>query len=395
MIKSKYITHIILEGTDGVGKDTIKEAIWRLYDFKYRVSVRGELSDYVYAKKYNRQFHPTERGLPFLYILLIKDKDTIINQINKRAKENNWTLEQIDEEIAKINDQDLFIECANEIIADYHILSIDITGLSLEEATQMIYNQSLEYIDALEDDLELNPFNEMYRRGCEKLGIKWHCKNNQPFMDNIMIMADAQLHNGSYETYSDKTIPHNLIFSYGYENTNLFLGNKKYDFAYPINSKILSRKEIYDYINEITKEHTLLTTNSKYIPDNDNIIRMEKVFYDDYIKAISSANATIYCSRDLSYLKMMTVRCYEAVLANQIIFVDKQTDPNCEILTQIYGNDEILKDLLYVTPQTINDNYDAIMQSNVIVMHILAKQREWYNKLINELKETYIRKKVR
>ena len=35
-MKSKTITHIILEGCDGVGKDTICSKLWRKYDFKQK-----------------------------------------------------------------------------------------------------------------------------------------------------------------------------------------------------------------------------------------------------------------------------------------------------------------------------------------------------------------------
>lgn len=383
-MKSKYITHIILEGCDGVGKDTILSKLWPLYNFKYRVYCRGEISDFVYAKKFGREFISTQRGLPFLYVVIIKDKNIIKEQIIKRDID-------VENELKKVEDQQLFIEAAYTLAHDYHIIILDITGMTLDESVNYIYNSTIEYIKSLTERDENNEFNKMYIKGASKLGKDWYVKGGQTFLDDDMIMADAQLHNGRFETYSDKTIPHNLIFSYGYDYQDKLdideFYQRPYDFAYPINSKILVRHEIYDYINELNNNNLLLmTTDSKYIPQLPNIIRKPKVFGDDYIKMLSKAKATFYCSRDLAYLKMMTVRCYEATRANQIIFVDHVTDPGCEILTQIHGGNKKLIKLLYCSENTLANKYKEVLKNKKLVETILKNQIKWYNKLITDLK---------
>ena len=383
-MKSKFITHIILEGCDGVGKDSIMNKLWPMYNFKYRVMMRGELSDYVYAKKYNREFISTQRGLPFLYVLIIKSPEQIKQQIISRG-------EDVENELKKLADQQLFIKYANIFKQDYHIIIVDVTDLNVEEGAEKVFNETLKYINDLKIEDTPNEFNKMYIKGAEKLGLNWTVRNNQPFLNGTMIMADAQLHNGRFETYDNRTIPHNLIFSLGYDyeckNDIKEFYSRKYDFAYPINSKILVRKEIYRYIEALySNELSLVTTDSQYIPTFVNIYKKPKVFGDDYIKMLSSSKATFYCSRDLTYLEMMTVRCYEAVRANQIIFVDKLTDPECKILKQIHHKQALI-DKLYCTEYDLSEKYKELIKHPKVVAEILNNQRKWYHQLCNELLE--------
>lgn len=391
-MKSKFITHIVLEGCDGVGKDSIMADLWPKYNFRYRVLMRGELSDFVYSRKYNREFISTQRGLPFLYVLITKDVNEIRNQIIKRG-------EDVENELKKLADQELFKTCAKIFEQDYHIIVVDVTGLTIQEGSEKVFNETLKYINNLDKDDEPNEFNKMYIKGANKLGLKWTVRNNQPFLDGEMIMADAQLHNGRFETYDNRDMPHNLIFSIGYdyqnEDTIDEFMSRPYDFAYPINSKILVRGEIYDYIDKLCRNNlTLVTTDSKYIPPFENLIRVDKVFGDDYIKMLTQAKATFYCSRDLAYLEMMTVRCYEAVRANQLIFVDRLTDPECKILRAIHGIslDDIILSKLWCTENTLTNNYKEIIKNKELVKLILKNQRQWYQNLCKELYNKKVKK---
>lgn len=393
-MKSKYITHVILEGVDGVGKDTIASKLWKMWDFKLRTYVRGELSDYVYAKKYDRPFISTQRGLPFLYVLLVANKEDLTERIIKRSEKYNLSQEEIFDELSKIDDQKLFWDAANILENDYHILRYNTSGNTLDEICEELVELVWEYIHNLPVDEEINSFNEMYKKGCEKVGLKLKVRGNQPFFNEEMIMADAQLHNGSYETFTDKTVPHNLIFSLGYDYKDYFSQIKKeYDFCYPINSKILVRKEVYDYIDAFTSNNiSFLTTDSQYIPHHQHIHRMSKVFGDDYIKEIAKAKATIYTARDLVSLEMITVRPYEAVLANQIIFVDSESDKDNKLLSQIFPNDceadRTCKKLLYCTPDNIVEKYKTVMNDSTLYKYILIKQQFWYE----TLKESVMKK---
>jgi hypothetical protein len=195
-----------------------------------------------------------------------------------------------------------------------------------------------------------------------------------------------------FETYTNKTIPHNLLFSAAYSMTNMTDINDFYDreidFVYPINSKIKFRPEIWAYLQELLKHHIVLTTKSDYLQslDMSNLAMFDKVFGDGYIKQLSRAKATVYSSRELAHIEMMTVRCYESVLADNIIFVDEQTDPQHKILTQIYKDDTEMIEQLTVNEHNISQKYEWIMSSDC-VCYILTKQRQWYEKLLKDLAE--------
>ena len=386
-MKSKNITHIILEGCDGVGKDTIKDEIWRAYNFQYRVYCRGEISDYVYAKKFNRKFISTQRGLPFLYVVLIGDEEIIEKHIKERAERLSWPSYLLEKELEKISDNKLFEKYAMLLSKEYHILTIYCKDKDIHTLCAEIYDKTTEYINNLSTDIELTPFNKQYKLGCDKLKIKFDVRDNQPYMDNIRIMADAHLHTGAFETFDNKDIPHNLIFCCGYD---IELSNKKVpktvDFAYPINSKILQRLEVYEYYTEFEKNKiSFLVTDSIYVPNYNYARRMSKCFGNEYITRLAIAKATIYTARDLVDIEMMTCRLYEGILANQIVFVDKLSDPNCKILKNIYKDNERLINFLYVTPETIVKNYRALSDDDVNT--ILHAQQDWFFNQIKEFKD--------
>lgn len=386
-MKSKNITHIILEGCDGVGKDTIKDEIWRAYNFQYRVYCRGEISDYVYAKKFNRKFISTQRGLPFLYVVLIGDEEIIEKHIKERAERLSWPSDLLKKELEKISDNKLFEKYATLLSKEYHILTIYCKDKGIHTLCAEIYDKTIEYINNLSTDIELTPFNKQYKSGCDKLKIKFDVRDNQPYMDDIRIMADAHLHTGAFETFDNKDIPHNLIFCCGYD-INLIDKKvpKTVDFAYPINSKILQRLEVYEYYTEFEKNKiSFLVTDSIYVPNYNCAKRMGKCFGDEYITRLATAKATIYTARDLVDIEMMTCRLYEGILANQIVFVDKLSDPDCKILKNIYKDNERLINLLYITPETIVKNYRALNDDDVNT--ILHAQQDWFFNQIKEFKD--------
>lgn len=385
-MKSKNITHIILEGCDGVGKDTIKDEIWRAYNFQYRVYCRGEISDYVYAKKFNRKFISTQRGLPFLYVVLIGDEEIIEKHIKERAERLSWPSDLLKKELEKISDNKLFEKYATLLSKEYHILTIYCKDKGVHTLCAEIYDKTIEYINNLSTDIELTPFNKQYKLGCDKLKIKFDVRDNQPYMDNIRIMADAHLHTGAFETFDNKDIPHNLIFCCRYD-INLIDKKvpKTVDFAYPINSKILQRLEVYEYYTEFEKNKmSFLVTDSMYVPNYNYAKRTGKCFGNEYITRLAIAKATIYTARDLVDIEMMTCRLYEGILANQIVFVDKLSDPDCKILKNIYKDNERLINFLYVTPETIVKNYRALSDDDVNT--ILHAQRDWFFTQIEEFK---------
>ena len=150
------------------------------------------------------------------------------------------------------------------------------------------------------------------------------------------------------------------------------------------------RPEVYSYFCEFEKNNiSFLTTDSQYIPKYKMCVRMDKCFGNKYINSTARCKATIYTARDLIDIKMITVRPYEATLADQIIFVDEITDENNEILNQIYNDKSdfasICKNLLRVNPSNICDNYNEVISNNELVSYILSQQHIWYDNLKNEI----------
>ena len=388
VMKSKTISHIILEGTDGVGKTTMLVNLLRLYNYRYVVYDRGELSNMFYAKKYNRPFVSLQRNLPFLHVVLTCDKQELKKRIIARQKDRGVNNLELIEELAKINDQDKIVELAESMKNDFHIIIVDITALNEYQAVTKVAQEIDKYVNALPCDKEETQWNESYRLACEKLGLSFKVRANQPYINDQMMMSESTWQNGIYETFRDKTCPDNLIFSLSYDYKKWIRENnikKDLDFAYVINSKINRRHEIIDYyLKMLENDKTCLVSEKIHDAfEDERFKQMPRTFGDGFINQLSRANATIYCARDLEYLKLQTCRLYEAILSRQILFVDKESDKDCDMLKQIYGNDTKLIDLLYVTPDTFIENYNKIMKNDRLHQKILSKQLMWYKNLLS------------
>ncbi len=379
-MKSRNITTIILEGTDGVGKSTLISKLFDILGYRFMIYHRGELSNLVYARKFNRPFYATQVGLPFLHILLICDKSELKERITKRDKDNP---SEALKEIQKIDDQDTFIELALSMQNDYHVVVCNTTGQTADQTANKLVDLILSYIKNLPNDTEMTSWNEMYAKVCRDLNIPFCVKNNQPYINNTAVMVESTLHNGVYEEFTDKRYPDNLLYSLGYDiqRKEVDAIAKDYDFAYIINSKINRRFEIYDYYDAFIKaKKTCIVSEYPKIKNSEYLIKSPRVNGNDFIRSIARAKATVYSARDLAYLKLQTARLYEAIIAQQIIFVDKYSDPECEMLRQIHKDNQLV-DMLTVIPATICDRYDAIMKDQSLVEKILANQNAWYEKM--------------
>lgn len=389
-MKSKNISIFVVEGVDGVGKTTLYNSLLKKFNYVYSVYDRGELSNFVYAKKYNRLFSSNQRNLPILYILLYCDEYELKNRIISRGIKEKWTEKEIEEELEKIKDQKIFLENVKSFNKDYHLILINNTNLSSEETSNLAEKKINEYLNKLNKDLTetYSNWNNIYSNECDKLGLSFKVIDNQPYINNIPIMAECNLHNGVYETFTDKRIPHNLIYCQSYTQNPNVLDNefRNEDFVYVINSKILTRNELYDYFNSFIENNmSCIVGTSQYSLSDPFLKNSNRVFGDEYIKLISNAKATVYVGRNLEYLKYTSTRLYESILAKNIIFVDTKSDLDNSILTQIHNEctyDNIkLKDLLYVDEKNICSKYKYIIQHKELVNMIIDNQSNYYNKL--------------
>lgn len=340
---------------------------------RYLVKYDGDITEYVCAEREHRVPNKYLHNVPALHVVLYdKTSNGILNERNAA-----------------------YVRAAVLLKDEYNIITIETSDMTYDEVVDTIINEVKKFVFALPTDKEINGFNELYKKGAEKYGLKVTVRDNQPYLENQMFMADFQYHNGLYETFEDKSMPDTLLYVAAYNNTETDMSNKTIDFQYPINSKILFRPEVKDYVKHISDSLTLLTTESHYLDDvanMKNVTMFGKVFGDDYIKQLSRAKATIITNRELAHTEMMTARWYEAVLANTVIFVDKITDPHSKVLKQIHGDNEKLIDLLTVIPETIVNNYFTVINDTQLVKQILDAQHAWFNKLLSEIDAEKIKK---
>ena len=382
----KNIHNIVIEGPDGVGKTTLIKNIFKHYNYRYMCYHRGEISNYIFAKKYNRPYYVTQNGLPFLYIVLLCNKEQLAKRIIDRALVEKWTNEELEEELDKRDDSKLFEEAANKMSSQYDIEIIDTSYLNEQEVLDKVVRILDNRYEKLECDETLNDWNKMYKKGCEVLGKEFKVVNNQPYIDKKPANCETTLHNGAYETFTDKTVPNNLIFTLGYGKTKVSPEVKTYDFQYIINSKILKRPEVIDYYEAFEKAGlSCITSNYETIKKYDNFKRYDRIFGDQYLDIISQAKATVYTAREVEYLKIQTGRLYEGIIAQNIIFVDKYSDKNQDMLRNIYGLNQEMIDLLTVTPEDIVDKYNKVINDEVLVEYILNMQNKYLKYLMENV----------
>lgn len=348
-------------------------SIRRKLNNRFLIELNGDVTEYVKAEHEGRVPNKYLHNVPALHVVLYEKSS------NEYVYNNNLK----------------YIHAAEVLKNEYNIITIDHTDMVSDELEDEIVKRVKEFVEKLPKDKEINAFNELYKKGAEKYGLKVTVRDNQPYLENQMFMADFQYHNGLYETFEDKSMPDTLLYAAAYENTTTNTEGKQFDFQYPINSKILFRPEVKYYIKHISDSLTLTTTESHYLDDVANMKNVNmfgKVFGDDYIKKLSKAKATIITNRELAHTEMMTARWYEAVLANTVIFADYITDPHSKVLKQIHGNDEQLIDKLTVVPETIVNSYNEVMSDKELVKTILDRQHAWFNKLLSEIDAEKIKK---
>lgn len=391
-MKSKNISIIQFEGVDGVGKTTLLQNINKQKIRSFAFCDRGDLSDYVYRKEYGGNFTPCVINQNVLIVLLIRKYDEICKFIIERGERLHWSTEQILAECDAAKLQNKFIEAASILAKDYNILTVDVTGCNEIETFQKVMHNIFEFVHKLPCDTKLSEWNKIYEKGCKKLGLEFNVRDNQPYINDVPFMSELTNQFGVYETYSNKSYPTNLIYSLGYDISNEDINNIKKccDFEYVINSKINRRPEVYEYYHS-WNSHGHKFMISKYVAENkfysNAIFSLDRIFGDEYLKKIAMAKATVYTSRDLAPYKMQTARLYEAIRANQIVFVDMPTDDNDEILSQIHKNDKELIAMLRCVPTTICVQYNAIIKNKKLCEKILDNQHRFYKDCIENIQE--------
>ena len=117
-MRYRNVHNLVIEGPDGVGKTTLIMGLFHHYNYRYMCYHRGELSNYIFAQKYNRPFTATQRGLPFLNIVLLRNPTELAQRIMDRGAETD---DEVQFELEKVGDNKLFKKYAEEFKNDYDI----------------------------------------------------------------------------------------------------------------------------------------------------------------------------------------------------------------------------------------------------------------------------------
>lgn len=384
----KNVRNLVIEGPDGVGKTTLIKGLFKHYDYSYMCYHRGEISNYIFAKKYKRTYYVTQKNLPLVYIVLVASEEALKERILERSKQENWVQDDLTEELSKVNDSNEFIEAAKTFSKEYDVKIFDTSGKSSEE----VLKEVCEYLDSRYEeepkDLVENysQWSLMYKAGCEKLGKVYEVIDNQPYIDKVPVVTETTIHNGAYETFTDKAFPVNLIFALGY-GTLILSSRKSADFQYIINSKIKNRPEVYEYYEAFEKAGlSCITSDNDIIPHYNKFIRSERAFGEKYLNNISRARATVYTAREVEHMKIQTGRLYEGIIADNIVFFDIDSDKNFDQIKNIYKEEaDRFIELLAVTPETIAEKYKRVLEDGTLRGEILYKQHKYLNYLVQEV----------
>lgn len=379
---TKNIFNLIIEGADGVGKSTLINGLFKHYNFRYMCYHRGELSNFVFAKKYKRQFFATQNKLPFLYIYLYCSKEELSDRIIQRSNKEDWSIVDTMHELSKVDDIELFEEAYLNMKKDYDIVKVDTSNLSVEETLETVIDILDERLSIFKEDDILTSWNKMYLKICNQLKIPFKVFDNQPYIDGRPVMVESTLHNGEYETYDNKRCYDNTLYAMAYDKIDC--QDKIYDFNYIINSKIKRRQEIFDYYEAFEKSHLTCQVSGRndLVKASKYLIKQKDFTGNDYLSNISKSKATVYCSRDLAYLELQTARLYEAILAKNIVFVDSLTDKENKILKQIYPDDKKIQDFMRVDPDNISTKYKSLDEKTI--NYILHSQDKFWEKVQKE-----------
>jgi len=130
--------------------------------------------------------------MSFLYVLIIKDKEEIKQQLYDRAKLRNCIDEKIQDEISCINDQDEFIKLEEDFKKDHHLLVCDCSKLSIEESITKVYNDIERYLQTLQHDAANTWTNQqvLFSKVAKKFNMQFYVNDGQPYLNNKRIILD-------------------------------------------------------------------------------------------------------------------------------------------------------------------------------------------------------------
>lgn len=369
------INRIIIEGPDCCGKSTIIKRLLKLSNYQFDVLDRGDISNAVYAEMYGREcFYNRLNWKNTLHIVLYRD----YYECEKIAKAKGEIYTE-----AEYNDQiNLFKKYYNKLRNIINITSCDITGMTPELATAVIFRLINSINKSGESKLINNHYKDMAKIGCDKLKLKYVVDGSQIYINDKPIIDDIWLDcYGKIYSLNDVDNIENYLFAYfcGYNLNNIFdISNweqRQFDIIYIINSKLSKRPEAEKALNLLITKYNFKVKSSL----------TKKLYGDDYINLLKTAKATIYIGNDLISFNALTARIYESLYAGNIIFFDAGFD------SKRYFNLCFGKDAYNYKQMLIFDNWNDAGRKIKFVLNdiklckiILSYQKEFLIKLLKK-----------
>ena len=140
-MRYRNVRNLIIEGPDGVGKTTLINGLFKHYNYKYMCYHRGELSNRLFAKKFKRPFYETQRGLPFIYIVLVADSEDLKSRIIRRAKDEDWAIDDLQKELETVKYAHEYLGLADEMSDNYDIYVINTSGRSEDQVLELVISR--------------------------------------------------------------------------------------------------------------------------------------------------------------------------------------------------------------------------------------------------------------
>ena len=358
------ISHVVIEGCDGVGKSTLLFGLQKKFN---RIGPsfrdRGELSDFVYAKKFGRSVVSVNQcHLPFLYVLIVKSEDEIRKQLERRAQIDPVAAKDLSEELDAIKDQRLFIDMYHEFKVDHHVIMCNLTGKTIDESIDFVYSEINKYLDHLPKDCADSTTHFILHSAACKKQWRFHSINGQPYFNSKMAILDPDKHNGVYETVTDKTYPISLMYAAEFEPYVKELDKLDNELAVLDNRVFSYDKEV------ILPEHTT------------DILQSMR----DFMNIFNSASCIEYYTK-YGYRHGISPMLYLAAMTNTVIFFDQRHTLQTDIYEQIYKNhEELIKYVTFLSKDSLKEKKKAVFEDENVKKAILFAQKQWY--LVNKTK---------
>ena len=358
------ISHVVIEGCDGVGKSTLLFGLQKKFN---RIGPsfrdRGELSDFVYAKKFGRSVVSVNQcHLPFLYVLITKSEDEIRKQLERRAQIDPVAAKDLSEELDAIKDQRLFIDMYQEFKVDHHAIMCNLTGKSIDESIDFVYEKINEYINNLPKDCADSTTHFILQNAACKKQWRFHSIDGQPYFNSKMSILDPDKHNGVYETVTDKTYPISLMYAAEFE-------------------PYVKECDKFDNMVSVIDNNVYLNKRGVGLREHTDDVAQAMA---DFTDIFNSASCIAYYTR-YGYRHGVSPLLYLAAMTNTVIFFDQRHTLQTDIYKQIYENrEELIKYVLFMSENSLKEKKKDVFEDENVKKAILFAQKQWY--LVNKTK---------